>query len=355
MEEIMEYKHALITRKVNALLIPVTLIDRDMAGAREFNKVYHMCLNSDYRIITRTPSGGISQARGVFRAPCWDVRHLGSHIVELTIIDCDGMWRIQFRTKPEETKKKKKNFGRKAFATFKEVCQSFGLNLDDYAITPQEGLKAKEQIDSLLIQFHRPGFANKIFTNVHHLDFRSSFPTGLINTHPEFREVVQHIYDNRFKDNDKFKMVLNASIGMMQSRMMQNRWAHLARDAILDNNNRVRAMADKLLKAGNIVLLYNTDGIWYCGDIYHDDQEGDGLGSWHTDHKSCKFRAKSEGAYEFIEDGKYHVRLRGKTKLDKVKPRSKWEWGDIYHPDAEVIEFTWKDGVGLLKDGEVVV
>lgn len=353
MEEIIQYRHAPIIRKVNALLIPVTLINRDMAGAKEFNKIYHIGLNSGYRIITRTPSGGISQARGIFRAPCWDARHIGSHLIELTFIDYDGMWRIQFRTKPED--KKKKYFGRKSFATFKEICQSFKLNIDDYAITPEEGLEAKKQIESPLIQFHRPGFAHKIFTNVHHIDFRSSYPTGLINTHPEFREVIKYIYDNRFKDNAKYKMVLNASIGMMQSRLTQYRWAHLARDAIMDNNNRVRAMAEKLINAGNIVLLYNTDGIWYCGDIYHDDKEGDGLGSWHTDHKSCKFRAKSAGAYEFIEDGKYHVRLRGETKLDKVKPRSKWEWGDIYHPDAEVIEFEWKEGVGLLKDGEVVV
>ena len=38
--------------------------------------------------------------------------------------------------------------------------------------------------------------------------------------------------------------------------------------------------------------------------------------------------------YEFIEDGKYTPVVRGKTKLDRVKPRSEWQWGDIFKYDA---------------------
>jgi hypothetical protein len=63
---------------------------------------------------------------------------------------------------------------------------------------------------------------------------------------------------------------------------------------------------------------------------------------------------RSAGAYEFIEDGKYHVRLRGHTNLDHIKPRSCWEWGDIYQDECVVINFEFVEGVGVTKDGEVI-
>ena len=85
------------------------------------------------------------------------------------------------------------------------------------------------------------------------------------------------------------------------------RWAHLSRDAIKDNNDRVKKLAETLEKKGRMVLSFNTDGIWYKGPVYHGEGEGDGLGEWHNDHVNCKFRAKSSGSYEFIENKKYYL------------------------------------------------
>ena len=82
---------------------------------------------------------------------------------------------------------------------------------------------------------------------------------------------------------------------------------------------------------GRKVLMHNTDGIWYQGEIYHGDGEGKSICQWENDHINCTYRAKSKGIYEFIEDGKYTVVARGRYELDKIKPRDKWEWGDIYY------------------------
>lgn len=354
MEILKEYKCAPILRHPNALLIPVTVIERDMRGAHLFNQIYQACRDSGYKTIPRTPSGAISQARGLFRPPMWDARRLNNHCIEITVIDVDGMWRVQFRNDIIQHEKSEKYYGRKAFKLFKDKCLEFGVSMDKLAISPEEAKKAKSEIPSPPTHLSRESFAHKTFTNVHHIDFRSSYPTGLINTHPEFRPVVEYIYTHRFEDNDKWKLVLNASIGMMQSPITEFKWAHLARDAIMDNNRRIKEMAQELTENGNVILLYNTDGIWYMGDIYHNNSEGDGLGSWHTDHKNCTFRAKSNGAYEFIEDGRYHVRLRGRTTLDTIKPRTEWKWGDIYHEDAIIHDFTWTEGIGILKDGVLV-
>ena len=95
--------------------------------------------------------------------------------------------------------------------------------------------------------------------------------------------------------------------------------------------------------SGRIVISYNTDGVWYDGEIYHGEGEGPNLGQWSNDHVNCMFRAKSAGAYEFIEDGKYYPVVRGQTTLDAIKPRSSWEWGDIYKSTSLQYYYNPKD------------
>ena len=58
-----------------------------------------------------------------------------------------------------------------------------------------------------------------------------------------------------------------------------------------------------------------------------------------NDHIYCQFRLKSKGAYEYIDgDGHYQPVVRGYTKLDQIKDRSEWHWGDIYQ--ADVVKFS---------------
>lgn len=129
----------------------------------------------------------------------------------------------------------------------------------------------------------------------------------------------------------------------------------MAKDAIADNNKRLFDLSQKISDSGRQVMLWNTDGVWYQGDIYHGEGEGKKLGDWENDHVNCSLRIKSKGAYEYIEDGKYYPVLRGYTKLDKVKPRNEWKWGDIFHTDAVVIEFYWREGIGLTdKEGNKI-
>ena len=173
--------------------------------------------------------------------------------------------------------------------------------------------------------------------NVHHIDFHSSYPAGLANTHPEFKPILEEIYEER-KDPEKEilnKAILNFSIGWMQSyNPSEHRfaeWAHLSRDAIHDNNVRIIDLTVRIQASGREVIGYNTDGIWYRGDIYHSFGEGNKLGQWSNDHINCIFRSKSDGAYEYIEDNKYTAVVRGLTTYDIIEPdREKWKMGDIY-------------------------
>lgn len=346
LDQLLDARGAPINLKVNFIKIPVIALDNTAEGAHQFNIYYQEIMKKGWNTIVRTKSKGVSIAKKVFKPPMWDVRYSAA-CIELTIV-ANRMLRIQFRqttTVAAEENNQTGIYGRQAFTAFKRELLKDGINLDSYAIT--NGAEIKKTIPKYLIKLERDNYTDLVFEGCHHIDFHNSFPAGLVNTHPEFAATINRLYESR-KEKPINKAILNYSIGFMQS--IDNtgaRWAHLSKDAIADNNDRVAAIASVLRQTGRLVLSYNTDGIWYKGEIYHGPGEGKKLGEWENDHINCKFRAKSAGAYEFIEDGKYYPVIRGRTNLDLIKPRENWEWGDIYKKEARPLMFYWTEGVGI--------
>lgn len=350
-EYLLRLKHAKATLKPNLIKIPITSFHLVDESIQEFNNIYQWLCNSGYPRIKRTKSGGISIKKLNMPLPAWDIK-TGKTWIDIIYLDFDGAWRIQFRFEKEETDPaKKQQYGSQSFREFKKKCLEYNIDLDTYAI--DNGAEVKKEIDKYIIKLENFKYKNLVFDNVHHIDFHNSFPAGLVNTHPEFKGVITELYEKR-KQNEIYKAVLNHSIGYMQSiDCCGARWAHLSRDAINDNNRRLRELAQRLAESGRTIISYNTDGIWYMGDIYHGEGEGKKLGEWENDHTNCRFRAKSAGSYEYIENGIYTPVVRGQTRLDRVKPRSEWEWGDIYLREAIVEEYLWIDGYGIKKvEGE---
>lgn len=328
-----KYKHTAVSSNINYLLIPVSIIPITIEGAEEFNKIYFAVKRLNLEKIERTKSGGIKQSRII--RPCWDVRSL-RYCVEMTVIHDGNAWRIQFRTPTPE-----KLSGRKAFQQFKKLCLKYGIDLDDYAV--ENGVEIKKQIEKPMIGPPRKIYLDHEFRSVHHLDLHSAFPSALVETHPEFKEVIEKLYQDREKDENK-KNILNFSIGFMQSVVgCGAKYAILARDAINRTNEKMRELSARLEKSGRTVLDYNTDGIWYQGKVYHGEGEGDFLGQWHNDHINCRFRMASAGCYEYEEDGVYYPVVRGIANEIKAD----WEWGDIYSEKAKVDIFTFTEEKGV--------
>ena len=320
------------------------LMSFNKEGVAKFNKVYATLYSSDMNAIQRTPSGGISMARSNRYA--WDI-YQSQGGIRITAI-ADGWifcWRIG-REKYNESGMK----GWKAWRIFVKMCGDFGIDLEKMAIS--DGARVKTTIPKPYIRFL---LCHTEVENANHIDFHSSYGSGLALTHPEFMPVVDKLYRQR-KKYPYYKAVLNCTVGYMQSlSKCKAKWAHLAKDAIENNNARIDAMTTLLIAAGRRIIGYNTDGIWYQGEPYHDPRngEGDGVGKWHNDHVGCKLRAKSDGAYEFIENGVYYAKVRGQTRLDETTPRALWKWGDIYQDNAEIIQYRFEEGVGvILKDQE---
>lgn len=346
------FRHSITGRKsLNYLRIPVTNLDVNDENAHLFNKIYKWCLDNIDKTITRTPSGGISIKFTNMKGEQFDIRQTGS-CIELTILILEGWFRIQFRSKPSQDDGKV-IYGRLAFNQFKKDCkEKLNIDIDDYSV--DNGQEINDSISRYQIKLLQRAYIGKTLANVHHIDFRSAFASGVIKDYPEFYPVYKEYFDKRRQD-EYYKQILTNSIGYMHSKCCNYRFSNIAKSAVDNTNNAINDMVKELRDNGRIPLMINTDGIWYYGDIYHNDNEGDNLGNWHNDYVNCKFRAKSDGAYEFIDqDGKYHPVIRGKTRLDRVKDRSEWQWGDIFNIDAVEITYNFIKGVGIVKEGVVL-
>ena len=341
LQELLKLKHAAPSKDINYLFIPVTNFDMTEEGAKEFNRFYLWLKQSDLKKIERTPSGGIKKGKACMGC-AWDYT-VKRNSVELTILLPQGSWRLQIRSKLPDSMS-----GRKAFTAFKRFLKKRGIDLNNYII--EDGKNVKMNIEKPLIKMGYESLANMVFEKVNHIDFHSSYAGGLAITHPEFKAPLEELYKKR-NEKEIYKNILNFSIGFMQSdSCCKARWAHLSRDAIKNNNERVKNLAEILEKKGRIILLFNTDGIWYKGPVYHGAGEGEGLGQWHNDHVNCKFRMKSAGAYEYIENGIYTPVVRGVC----MEKRESWVWGDIYSSKADPDKLTFEEGRGVLFNGEVV-
>ena len=337
-------RHAAYTHKPNALKIPITKLHYTSDNVALFNSIYfYIKSRKDFNKIERTASGGISNRCPLsLRHKRWDLRSSDSWI-ELTIIENAGMWRIQ--VSPNKEKDTPILSGRQAYFMFREFIKKFNIDLESYAV--KNGAIINTKIEKPLIALsHEPLRKNRVFHGVNHIDFHNSYPAGLANTHPEFREGIEYLYNNR-KRKPEYKDLLNFTIGFFHSKYCQYKYAQLAKDAIEDSNRRVLELAERVERANRVVLLYNTDGFWYLGKPYHGEGEGAGLGQWHNDHIDCKFRAKSAGAYEYVENEEYHPVIRGHTNLDEIKDRDSWEWGDIYQEEAVIKKYAFSEEKGI--------
>lgn len=339
------YEHSAVERSPNYLNIPKTFIRASEDGIKEFNEIYQcVVLNNPYglRKVERTPSGGIKSHKTIrFQYDVIDTKNS----IELTYIGPEGMYRWILNGRPQGIS------GGQSFKRFIKKCKEKGIKLEDFAI--MNGEEVKTQIESPKI--HLYGRPERVYLNAHHLDINSSYMAGIAYAQPELYDVIKEIYDLRKVDKD-CKDILTHTYGYMQSKWCQvtfedgvkypYAFAHLSLEAIAFNNRKIESLIDRLRKAGRHVIATNTDGIWYTGEIYHDEDEGVDLGQWKNDHTNCKIRFKSKGCYEYEENGSYYPVMRGRTRLDHKKDRSEWEWGDIFTSECDVVKCVFDEGKG---------
>lgn len=347
------YINILAGSTVHRNTIPTTKVSFDLFNDYGIDLVVrNMYAESEYHQFVMTKSNNIS-TKSPYRVNLYKliVAHNNTY-VDLIINDKRGCARIQFRnnklTTEDGAKVIKGLGGAKSLKLLTELLERDGIKLEDYAVDFEEGLELhlQDKIDNpRLIKVVDEEVIDQTLENCHHLDINSAYPAGIAHYYPEMKPTINRIYELRH-EHPEYKDVLNMSIGMMESKLRNYKYNKLAMSAHKYTNDKIYEMTKHLVDTGRKPILYNTDGIWYQGDLL-DIHETD-LGGWKADHKHCTLRVKSRGAYEFIEDGKYTATLRGTTVLDRIKPRSEWQWGDIYVEEAE--EYTTITAVDKIDD-----
>lgn len=338
-----------IAKKAKNYLQPNDLSMEEFNGISAF--IDELIKDYGWTRLVRTKSGGISIDSKKFFGCGWDIVASRS-CIDMIIVRGGHYWHFMFKNVAGKGKEIPVS-GSICFWELEKEAKKDGVDLEDLAITPEEGKEVKQTIESPMIDLYRDELKHRIIKNAHHIDFKSSHPAGMAKYYPQLAPAIGRIFDRKeyakakLKEADMglmskeemdhwawesvlCKAILNETWGMLQSQYKHYKWAHIARDGIKDTNDRLKKIADELIAAGREILAFNTDGVWYSGEIYHGEGEGTGLGQWTNDHTNCVIRFKSAGCYEYIEDGKYKPVVRGYTALDQLKARSEWEWGDIY-------------------------
>jgi hypothetical protein len=341
--------------KLNYIKIPINRVEIE-----EYNNLVEWCRSQkDLKEgIKRTHSGGICTREDYMNRWSSTPRTTRSGYclgAELLIIYCrvseysleTFCGRFQIGTFRGAQDSEKHLFGRQAYFKFKEMLEKKGLNIEDKMLPSRsDGLEWKKKIENPLIQFGYNAKVDTVYDHVYHIDRNSSFAAGCIEIVPEWKEVIQKLYDER-KTKMVNKDILNMSIGFFQSAFVDFRLSHISEHCIRRNNEEVAKKAIELIKNDCQILLFNTDGIWFTKPEGLEIPSSHELGGFKIDHKDCRFRMKSVGCYEFIENGKYYPVVRGQTEMDKIKNRTEWEWGDIYAQGARIIAYEFK------KDGTI--
>lgn len=336
------YKSSPATLKPNKLKFPENLLPTNEDGAENFNEILdciHEMTKSGKlrgRIMPLTPSGGIKITPFADHQNTYAITATNSMIEVL--LCAEDYFRFYFRR--NWSKENKEMSGLRSFHLFCQVLKKFGHEVNEFFVPEEEGKMYKDMIPAPLIDINEM-YIDETLENIHHLDIHSSHMAGVAEAYKELSDPINYMYVNR-KTHPGYKSVLTHAWGYFQSRYVKYRLSHLSLAGLQSTNRKIKDLTKRLESSGRKPIMRNTDGIWYQGEIYHGEGEGTNLGEWSNDHINCKFRAKSKGTYEYIENGVYTPVARGPRELDKIKPRDNWEWGDIYKTGSIPV-FYWDD------------
>ena len=334
---------------LNKLKLPITNLGFNPKDINIFNTIYAYCVENEkkglFEQFVPTRSGGISIKEENILGPRY-LLTITNAIIELLLKDDDlQVYRIIVGYNKDKLDKDAIT-GRKAFICYKNELKKDGVDIESLAIP--NGKEVKETIPAPKIELCLD--TDVTYFNAHHIDINSAYNAGMSEAYPVLRKSVERMYSKR-KEKPEFKQVLNMTQGFMQSKLVDYKFAHISKAGYEYTLKRLEEISKQLTDAGYEIIAYNTDGIWYRSFIntepYHREGEGTALGEWKNDHTFCKLRFKSKGSYEYVENGEYHPVVRGTTTYERIKPRSEWQWGDIYKGD--IINYYFEKDKGLIE------
>lgn len=357
----------------NLLNIPTTWLEPKQDDVELFNALYYSTMA--YPDLQMTQSGGISKNCLKFRY-YQRVIDIEPGSIGLYVVEPDQCYKLVFRDAylKESEGDDQALSGGFAFGMFRRrLTKAAGRDiLAENAIC--NGKEVKKTIPAPDIRMNAE-FKDVIVKHAFHVDLNSAYMSGISKSFGNlgdgiFQEVVNDIYEHRHDGtaSTKYnKAIFNCAQGYMQSRFCilpvagtgrqyGYSLSHFSKAGIVDCKKRLSEIIELYQALGCKLVGTNTDGAWLAPPT--DDPlnlermqsvpgYGIHLGQFRIDHWDCVLRYRSKGAYEYMENEIYHPKVRGQTRLDFIRPRKEWSWGDIYQEDAEPIRYVFTKELGI--------
>ena len=330
----------------------------------EINREYNYWLSYKPNLVYNknlTYSGQLSKAN--FNYGVWYILNNQFFKLFVSCIDAEDIpCAYQLRFRINDTDFGREISGRDSFQRFRAELKRDGVDIENFAISNGKELKSAIDFGNPVIQFNE-SIKDKVIDNVHHVDMASAYMYFAGIYHPEWEKTIRRIYDLR-KSDSIYKHILTHACGFFQSQYCilnghGYALADVASFAIRNTAIAVKKMAKELTNYGFKILAFNTDGVWFHGDlkllpqeIFEKFTQKKEIGKFSIDHKNCTIRFKSVGAYEYMENGKYTPVVRGLTRYDRAGlARDNWKWGYIYTPEGEQVEvYKFEKDCGLRRE-----
>ena len=330
----------------------------------EINREYNYWLSYKPNLVYNknlTYSGQLSKAN--FNYGVWYILNNQFFKLFVSCVDAEDIpCAYQLRFRINDTDFGREISGRDSFQRFRAELKRDGVDIENFAISNGKELKSAIDFGNPVIQFNE-SIKDKVIDNVHHVDMASAYMYFAGIYHPEWEKTIRRIYDLR-KSDSIYKHILTHACGFFQSQYCilnghGYALADVASFAIRNTAIAVKKMAKELTNYGFKILAFNTDGVWFHGDlkllpqeIFEKFTQKKEIGKFSIDHKNCTIRFKSVGAYEYMENGKYTPVVRGLTRYDRAGlARDNWKWGYIYTPEGEQVEvYKFEKDCGLRRE-----
>ena len=330
----------------------------------EINREYNYWLSYKPNLVYNknlTYSGQLSKAN--FNYGVWYILNNQFFKLFVSCVDAEDIpCAYQLRFRINDTDFGREISGRDSFQRFRAELKKDGVDIENFAIGNGKELKSTVDFGNPVIQFDE-SIKDKTIENAHHVDMASAYMYFAGIYHPEWEKTIRRIYDLR-KSDSIYKHILTHACGFFQSQYCilnghGYALADVASFAIRNTAIAVKKMAKELTNYGFKILAFNTDGVWFHGDlkllpqeIFEKFTQKKEIGKFSIDHKNCTIRFKSVGAYEYMENGKYTPVVRGLTRYDRAGlARDNWKWGYIYTPEGEQVEvYKFEKDCGLRRE-----
>lgn len=330
----------------------------------EINREYNYWMSYKPNLVCNenlTYSGQLSKTN--FNYGVWYILNNQFFKLFVSCIDAEDIpCAYQLRFRINDTDFGREISGRDSFQRFRAELKRDGVDIENFAIGNGKELKSTIDFGNPVIQFDE-SLKDKVIDNVHHVDMASAYMYFAGIYHPEWEKTIRRIYDLR-KSDSIYKHILTHACGFFQSQycILQGHGyalADVASFAIRSTAIAVKKMAKELTNYGFKILAFNTDGVWFHGDlkllpqeIFEKFTQKKEIGKFSIDHKNCTIRFKSVGSYEYMENGKYTPVVRGLTRYDRAGlARDNWKWGYIYTPEGEQVEvYKFEKDCGLRRE-----